>query len=185
MSDAPKIIPGLADVPVAESAVSFIDGKRARLEYRGLAVEALARQSSFEETCWLLLKGELPTQRELAGFDEQLRHHRRLKFKIIDLLKCLPETGHPMGALQAGDVADWSSPERSGWSSPERSGWSSPERSGRSSVQATSPSPAAMTLGPGTTAAEAHPRFIGKPARRTERPFRLHFSPSPGTRSLF
>ena len=54
--------PGLADVPVAESAVSFIDGKRARLEYRGIAVETLARESCFEETAWLLLKGDLPTQ---------------------------------------------------------------------------------------------------------------------------
>src|SRR5687768_16935083 len=105
MSDAPKIVPGLADVPVAESAVSFIDGKRARLEYRGLAVEALARASTFEETAWLLLNGGLPTQRELAVFDGELRHHRRLKYKIIDLLKCLPETGHPMGALQAGVAA--------------------------------------------------------------------------------
>ncbi len=94
--------PGLADVPVAESAVSFIDGKRARLEYRGIAVETLARESSFEETAWLLLKGDLPTQRELAQFDDELRHHRRLKYKLIDLLKCLPETGHPMDALQAG-----------------------------------------------------------------------------------
>src|SRR5262249_21710693 len=66
--------PGLADVPVAESAVSFIDGKRARLEYRGIAVEVLARQSSFEETAYLLLKGNLPTQRELADFDDRLRH---------------------------------------------------------------------------------------------------------------
>jgi citrate synthase len=98
----PEIRPGLADVPVAESAISFIDGKRARLEYRGIAVETLARQSSFEETSWLLLKGELPTQRELAEFDHQLRTHRRLKYKLIDVLKCLPETGHPMNALQAG-----------------------------------------------------------------------------------
>jgi citrate synthase len=105
MSDKPKIIPGLADVPVAESAISFIDGRRARLEYRGIAVETLARESNFEETCWVLLKGALPSQRELAGFDEQLRHHRRLKYKLIDLLKCLPESGHPMGALQAGVAA--------------------------------------------------------------------------------
>src|SRR5262249_19844982 len=105
MSDKPKIVPGLADVPIAESAISFIDGKRARLEYRGVAVETLARESTFEETAWLLLRGELPTQRELARFDEQLRHHRRLKYKIIDLLKCLPESGHPMGALQAGVAA--------------------------------------------------------------------------------
>src|SRR6202789_1562914 len=92
--------PGLADVPVAESGISYIDGKRARLEYRGVAVETLARESSFEETSWLLLKGDLPTQRELADFDSQLRSHRRLKFKIVDLIKALPERGHPMDALQ-------------------------------------------------------------------------------------
>jgi citrate synthase len=96
-----ELRPGLADVPVAESAVSFVDGKRARLEYRGIAVETLARDSSFEETSLLLLKGELPTQRELAEFDDLLRHRRRLKYKLRDLIKCLPETGHPMYALQA------------------------------------------------------------------------------------
>src|SRR5436305_1216296 len=97
--------PGLADVPVAESAVSFIDGKRARLEYRGIAVETLARESCFEETAWLLLKGELPTQRELADFDHHLRLRRRIKYKIKDLIKCLPEHGHPMDALQASVAA--------------------------------------------------------------------------------
>jgi citrate synthase len=101
----PEFRPGLADVPIAESAVSFIDGKRARLEYRGIAVETLARESCFEETAWLLLKGDLPTQRELAGFDHELRHRRRIKYKLIDLIKCLPETGHPMDALQAGVAA--------------------------------------------------------------------------------
>jgi citrate synthase len=100
-----ELRPGLADVPVAESAISFIDGKRARLEYRGIAVDTLARESCFEETAWLLLKGSLPTQRELAEFDDQLRHHRRIKYKLRDLIKCLPETGHPMDALQAGVAA--------------------------------------------------------------------------------
>jgi citrate synthase len=100
-----QIRPGLEGVPIAESAVSFIDGKRARLAYRGIAVETLARESCFEETAWLLIKGELPTQRELADFDHQLRHHRRLKYKLIDLIKCLPESGHPMGALQASVAA--------------------------------------------------------------------------------
>src|SRR6516164_8591812 len=100
-----ELRPGLADVPVAESAISFIDGKRARLEYRGIAVEALARESCFEETAWLLLKGDLPTQRQLADFDDQLRHRRRIKYKLNDLIKCLPETGHPMYALQASIAA--------------------------------------------------------------------------------
>jgi citrate synthase len=100
-----ELRPGLADVPVAESAVSFIDGKRARLEYRGIAVETLARESCYEETAWLLLKGDLPTQKQLADFDDELRHHRRIKFKLKDLIKCLPENGHPMYALQAAVAA--------------------------------------------------------------------------------
>jgi citrate synthase len=97
--------PGLADVPVAESGISFIDGKRARLEYRGVAVETLARESSFEETTYLLLKGDLPSQKQLADFDDQLRHHRRIKYKLKDLIKCLPEAGHPMYALQSAVAA--------------------------------------------------------------------------------
>src|SRR6266436_2756016 len=105
MSAPLELSPGLADVPVAESGVSYIDGKRARLEYRGIAVETLARESCFEETAWLLLRGELPTQRELADFDYELRHHRRIKYKLRDLIKCLPETGHSMDALQASAAA--------------------------------------------------------------------------------
>src|SRR5262249_15160073 len=51
------------------------------------------------------MKGDLPSQKELADFDDQLRHHRRIKYKLCDLIKCLPETGHPMDALQAGVAA--------------------------------------------------------------------------------
>jgi citrate synthase len=105
MSSELELRPGLADVPVAESAISFVDGKRARLEYRGVAVESLARESCFEETAWLLLRGELPTQRELASFDESLRQHRKIQYKLRDMIKCLPEKGHPMDALQASIAA--------------------------------------------------------------------------------
>src|SRR5437879_1992572 len=86
MSQSPiELRPGLADVPVAESGVSFIDGKRARLEYRGIAVETLARESCFEDTAYLLLKGELPSQKQLADFDDELRHPRRIKYHLKDL----------------------------------------------------------------------------------------------------
>src|SRR5438270_6034742 len=95
-----ELRPGLADVPVAESAISYIDGQRARLEYRGIAVETLARESCFEETTWLLLRGDLPTQKQLAEFDAELRQHRKLPYQLLDLMKCLPAGGHPMGALQ-------------------------------------------------------------------------------------
>jgi citrate synthase len=93
--------PGLADVPAAESAISDIDGVNARLLYRGIPVEVLARESTFEETSWLLLKGSLPSQKELADFDQHLRERRTLHFRMNDVFKALPPGGHPMNALQA------------------------------------------------------------------------------------
>lgn len=92
--------PGLAGVPVAESAVSTIDGQLGKLSYRGIDIEELAEKSSFEETSFLLIYGRLPTVEELSSFDEELRHHRRIKFGIRDMMKCFPETAHPMDALQ-------------------------------------------------------------------------------------
>lgn len=97
--------PGLEDVPAAKSAISFIDGKRAQLKYRGVPVETLARESNFEETAWLLLKGELPTQKQLADFDAELRERRSIHFRLKDLIKCMPATGHPMEALQTSVAA--------------------------------------------------------------------------------
>ncbi len=98
-------IKGLEKVPAAESAVSFIDGEKGRLEYRGIPIEELARESNFEETCWLLLKGQLPTQKELVDFDAHLKQERRIKYRLKDLIKCMPESGHPMDALQASVAA--------------------------------------------------------------------------------
>ena len=105
MSSELEYRPGLEDVPAAKSAISFIDGKRARLDYRGIPVEVLAKDSCYEETSWLLLKGELPTQRQLAEFDHDLRKRRSLHYRLKELIKCMPATGHPMDALQAGVAA--------------------------------------------------------------------------------
>jgi citrate synthase len=97
--------PGLEDVPAAKSAVSLLDGKKARLEYRGIPVEALAKESTFEETAWLLIKGDLPTQKQLADFDHELRQRRSIHFRLKDLIRCMPGTGHPMDALHASVAA--------------------------------------------------------------------------------
>ena len=93
--------PGLAGIPVAESAVSSVDGKIGYLEYRGIDIEQLAEKSSFEETSYLLLHGTLPTAQQLRYFDDQLKHHRRVKFRIRDMMKCFPESAHPMDSLQS------------------------------------------------------------------------------------
>lgn len=100
-----EVIPGLEGVPIAESAISRVDGAAGKLEYRGISVEQLADLGSFEETSWLLLYGELPTSDELAAFTREMAGYRRLKYRVIDLIKCLPETGHPMDALQAAVAA--------------------------------------------------------------------------------
>ncbi len=101
----PELIPGLEGVPIAESSISHVDGQAGKLEYRGINVELLAEKSTFEEASYLLLTGKLPGKKELDEFNGQLSTHRRLKYRIVDLLKCLPETGHPMDALQAGIAA--------------------------------------------------------------------------------
>lgn len=102
-STEPKIpyVPGLAGVPAAESSVCDIDGQKGILFYRGYAIEELAEKSTYEEVAYMLLKGELPNQEQLDAFQHDLVHHRRLKYKLIDLMKTLPETGHPMDALMA------------------------------------------------------------------------------------
>ena len=101
MSDQ-QIIPGLAGVPVVESTVGYIDGHEGILEYRGHRIEELAENSTFLETSYLLLEGRLPTESEYGSWVEEITHHRRIKYKIVDALKLMPEHGHPMDALQSG-----------------------------------------------------------------------------------
>ena len=99
------LIRGLEGIPCAESEISSIDGQKGILYYRGYTIQDLVEHCSFEEVAYLLLYGELPNREELACFDGELRQHRRLKYKIIDVIKCLPESGHPMDILQAGTAA--------------------------------------------------------------------------------
>jgi citrate synthase len=98
-------MPGLAGIPAAKSAVSDVDGERGVLEYRGIRVEELCERSSFLETTYLLLFGRLPDKASLNKWQQDIIHHRRVKYSIIDLMKCLPEQGHPMDALQAAVAA--------------------------------------------------------------------------------
>ena len=95
-----QYIPGLAGVPATESEISFIDGKKGILTYRGYDIMELAEHSSFEETTLLLLFGNLPTQEELDCFDKALKESRRIKFNIRNIMENLPATTHPMHMLQ-------------------------------------------------------------------------------------
>ncbi len=97
--------PGLEGVPATLSSISHVDGKKGILEYRGIPIEELAAKSTFLETAYLLIWGQLPTTEELTAFEHEIRYHRRIKYRIRDMMKCFPESGHPMDALQASAAA--------------------------------------------------------------------------------
>lgn len=97
--------PGLEGIPAAQSRVSFVDGQKGILEYRGIPIDELAEKSTFLETSYLLIWGKLPTPEELEEFETEIRYHRRIKYRIRDMMKCFPETGHPMDALQTSAAA--------------------------------------------------------------------------------
>jgi citrate synthase len=92
---------GLEGIPATQSSISFVDGQQGILEYRGIPIGELAEKSNFLETAYLLIWGKLPTQEELGDFEHEIQYHRRLKYRIRDMMKCFPESGHPMDALQA------------------------------------------------------------------------------------
>jgi citrate synthase len=92
---------GLEGVPATQSSISFVDGQKGLLAYRGIAIDELASKSTFLETAYLLIWGHLPSLAELEDFQQEIQSHRRLKYRIRDMMKCFPESGHPMDALQA------------------------------------------------------------------------------------
>jgi citrate synthase len=108
----PEYRPGLEGVPAAKSSISYVgiqtndeDKKEGVLEYRSIPIESLAKHSTFIETAYLLIWGKLPTETELQQFSADIYSHRRIKYRIKDMMKCFPETGHPMDALQASAAA--------------------------------------------------------------------------------
>jgi len=91
--------PGLEGVIAGETAISTIEGG---LRYRGYAVTELAEKATFDEVAYLLLYGELPKARELAGFRERVNRARSIPGPLRDLLKALPPGTVPMDALRSG-----------------------------------------------------------------------------------
>ena len=92
---------GLRGVAVADTKISFIDGEKGILIYRGYRVEDLAENSSFLEVAYLLLRGQLPTERQYRDFDQGVLEARELPGSIYQCLEKLPGTAGPMDVIQA------------------------------------------------------------------------------------
>jgi citrate synthase len=98
--DAPIKARGLEGVIALESELSDIDGQKGELIYRGYDIDDLAEKACFEEVVYLLANGDLPTQDELDGLQQELRSERALPAPVLDYLRNVPDDSHPMAVLQ-------------------------------------------------------------------------------------
>ncbi|HZP71721.1 MAG TPA: citrate/2-methylcitrate synthase [Pseudolabrys sp.] len=103
-AEAIKIQRGLKGVYFDRSPCTFIDGKAGELRYRGYSIHDLAEHSSFEETAFLLLNGELPSRQQLADFDAELKAARQLPTPVFDIIRIV-KAAHPMDVLRTAASA--------------------------------------------------------------------------------
>lgn len=92
---------GLRGVAVADTKISFIDGEKGVLIYRGYRIEDLAEHSNFMEVAFLLLNGELPKKKELEDFEKQVMAARDVPEYLSESMKHWPKGARPMDVLQA------------------------------------------------------------------------------------
>ncbi len=100
---APEVVKsrGLEGVVALDTDISFIDGGRGELIYRGYDIRDLAKNATFEEVAYLLWNGELPNAFQLDELNERLQVERDLPPMVIDLLRQAPEDANPMAALRS------------------------------------------------------------------------------------
>ena len=100
-SGAITLDPGYANTGACRSAITFIDGEKGILRYRGYPIEQLAEQASFIEVAYLLIYGHLPTRSELDAFAEGLTRHSLLHEDMKKFFEGYPPDAHPMAILSS------------------------------------------------------------------------------------
>src|SRR6266511_3781066 len=95
-----KVISGLEGVLACESSVSFIDGNIPELSYRGYNIHDIAETLTYEQVVYLLWNGELPSAPELQAFSADLAGRRGIPSVVVDLLRLMPTSAHPMAGLR-------------------------------------------------------------------------------------
>jgi citrate synthase len=93
--------PGYGNTGACRSAITFIDGEKGVLRYRGYPIEELAEHSSFLEVAWLLMNGELPTRADLSTFSNDVTRHTMLHEDFRRFFDSLPKDAHPMPVAAA------------------------------------------------------------------------------------
>jgi citrate synthase len=93
--------PGYANTGSCESAITFIDGEKGILRYRGYDIAELAESCSFLEVAYLLIQGELPARAQLDAFRKSITYHSMLHEDFRQFYRVLPKDAHPMAACSA------------------------------------------------------------------------------------
>jgi citrate synthase len=93
--------PGYANTGACQSTITYMDGEKGILRYRGIPVEELAEKSTFKETSYLLINGRLPTANELRRFSVMLNDHSLVHEDMKTFYQNFPRASHPMGILSA------------------------------------------------------------------------------------
>jgi len=93
--------PGFANTGSCQSSITFMDGKKGILRYRGIPIEQLAEHSKFVETAFLLINGDLPTHEELNRFSLMLNDHSLVHEDMRAFFENFPRRAHPMGILSS------------------------------------------------------------------------------------
>ena len=101
MSGYITIDTGFKNTGSTKSAITFLDGEKGILRYRGYPIEQLAEQAEFLEVAYLLIYGNLPTQEEYRAFKESITHHTLVHEDMREFIEAYPAKAHPMGILAA------------------------------------------------------------------------------------
>jgi citrate synthase len=96
--------PGYGNTGSTRSAITYVDGERGILRYRGYPIEQLAEDSTFLEVAYLLINGDLPTRAQLAAFTAEITHHTLIREEMRHFFDSFPHEAHPMAVLASGTV---------------------------------------------------------------------------------
>jgi len=93
--------PGFKNTGSTTSSITYLDGENGVLRYRGYSIEDLTSKSTFLETAYLLIYGDLPNESDFASFKQEITHHTLVHEDIKKILDGFPSSAHPMGVLSS------------------------------------------------------------------------------------
>lgn len=92
--------PGYKNTGATESAITFLDGEKGILRYRGYAIDELCENADFLEVAYLVLEGQLPNKKEFEDFQKEITYHSLIHEDVKHVFDAFPSGAHPMGQLQ-------------------------------------------------------------------------------------